>query len=360
MSRVCILSAFDFSRMSMVSIYTEYLEKNGISYDFIYVDKFKDTAKFSAENYYPYHVDKCQNVSLPVKFVHYWKMRNFVKEILQKNSYEFIITWGELTAFLFADILSKNMPGRYCLNIRDYFYNRVPVVWWRLKTAISHAAFGTVSSEDYLNYLPQGEYIMMHSLNRRLTSELSFLKDKRPKDKPLRIMYLGLISRMQYVHKLIDELGGDERFELVFAGIGSEQVDAYIEGRNYSNIETYGRFPQEDTVKYLQKADILYNLYGCHNRHFDTALSIKLYYAIFMNMPILTFRGTHTNSVAEQCGIALTVDGEDFSNLGDKIYDAYYKRDLTSSEVLCRNYLGEVDKSHVALVQKLDELLMKG
>ncbi|MBP3360158.1 MAG: hypothetical protein J6N52_04845 [Clostridia bacterium] len=358
MGKVCIISAVDLSRMTMVSVYTDYLETHGIAYDIIYVDKYKDKSPFKASSLIAYNVDRYANSILPVKFMHFWKMRDFLRSALKSGNYDFAIVWGELAAFLFSDILKKMMYKKYCLNIRDYFYNEVLPVRARLKEAVLGASFCTVSSDAYLKYLPpEGNYIFLHSLNKKIISSLKPRTSLRGKDEPIRILYIGLIARLPYAYKLIDELGNDTRFELIFAGIGSENIDKYIENKNYGNVITYGSFPQSETAAYLEKADILYNLYGYGNKHFDTALSIKLYYAIYMHLPIMVFEGTQTKETAQECGLAFTLNGSDYSGIGDRLYNYYHSLNLTEISEKCDNYMNKINDSHLQLKRYLDNVL---
>jgi len=359
MPTACILSTVDMSRMTMVSVYIEYFEKNNIPYDIIYVDRYKDKPAFRARKLYAYNVERFVNAAFPIKLAHYWRMRPFARKILKENEYDFVVVWGELAAFIFADVLKDVVPGRYCLNIRDYFYNKIAPVQWRLKTAVRAASFCTVSSEAYLEYLPTGNFMMLHSLNPRMLSGLEAKKTLRERGKPIRILYLGLIARLEYVHKLIDELGNDDRYELVFAGIGAEHVDEYIAGKDIRNVVTYGRFPQSETAKYLEQADVLYNLYGHGNRHFDLALSIKLYYALFLNIPIMAFDHTHTHSVAAQCELAFSVDCDDFSGMGDRLYDWYYSVDVQKTGEKSRRYMQKALESHEELYRRITAVITK-
>lgn len=358
MKRVCILGTTDISRMSMLSIYTEYFDNNNIEYDLIYVDKFKEPMTLNVHTAYAFDVSEYVDANFLIKLSHYWKMRKFAMKIFDNNKYDFLVIWGEFTAFIFSDIISRYYRNQYCLNIRDYFYNNVFFVKHRLKVAIKNSRFTTVSSDAFIKYLPKSEYLMLHSLNNKLLSGMKPRTKLREEDKPIRILYLGLISRLSHVYKFIDELGNDMRFELIFAGIGSEAIDKYIQGRDIINVKTYGRFPQEKTSEYLEEADILYNLYGVGNKHFDTALSIKLYYSIYLNIPILTYRGTHTQKVAEDCGISFSVNENDFVKLGERL-EMWY-RSLNQDEISrkCNNFIEKVSKSHNNLYSAIEGSLL--
>ena len=42
MARIAILSAVNIKHMSLISLYTEILKKNGVKYDIIYMDKYNE------------------------------------------------------------------------------------------------------------------------------------------------------------------------------------------------------------------------------------------------------------------------------------------------------------------------------
>ena len=54
MSRVCIIGASNLINISLISIYTSYLEKNKVDYDLIYWDRKGLTELNKAKNAYKY------------------------------------------------------------------------------------------------------------------------------------------------------------------------------------------------------------------------------------------------------------------------------------------------------------------
>ena len=52
MSHICILSAVNIKHMSMISLYTEWLLRDNIDFDIIYMDKYGENEDFPAKKKY--------------------------------------------------------------------------------------------------------------------------------------------------------------------------------------------------------------------------------------------------------------------------------------------------------------------
>lgn len=357
LKKVCILSIVDLSRMTLLTLYTEYMDKNNIEYDLIYVNKFNDSTSINATNIFRFDAKIKQDWSISRKVAHYWKMRKFATKIFDRSSYDFIIVWNEVTSFLFADILKKKYAGHYCINIRDYFYNNIFFVKMRLIDAISNSSFTTISSDAFRKYLPKFDYTMVHSLNRKLLNDLQPRAKIRNKTEPIRILYIGQIGWFENLYKFIDEMANDTRYEIIFAGTGSEVVSDYIKDKEITNIKIYGRFEPDETSFYLKQADVLYNLYGCGFRHVDTALSIKFYYAVYLKLPILAFENTYMQEMSCKYGIGFSVKENGISGLADDFFEWYHS--INQKEIVnkCDSFLEEIEKSHENLIRQFEKNL---
>lgn len=354
--KTCILSTVDLSRMSMSMIYTDYFEKQGIAYDIIFVDKYGEYWDNVPENLIPLHTESKQEYNVIKKVSIFWKLRKPVLQILKKNNYDLIVAWNEVTALIFGDLLFKWFPQKYIINIRDYQYLEAPIIKSQLKWTIENSYFSTVSSSRYLNYLPKADYIFLHSMNKTVLSKLSRNREKAI-SRPITIVYIGQIGWLDNTYKFIDALANNTDFILKFIGVGAEKVDEYIDGKNYTNIQTYGRFKPEETSSFLKDADIIYNLYGYGNKHLDAALSIKLYYAIYLGIPILTFANTCTDEIAKKCGIAYTVSStEKMKEDLDCLYSWYQEFNISEARIRCDQF---INKEIVGSHRKFEELLNK-
>lgn len=353
--KVCILSTVDFTRMTVVSVYTDYLKQRDIPFDIICVDKYGQKDPFGAENIYGF-IPKTQNDWGKFrKLIAFWKIRNFASEIFKNNHYDFIIVWNELTAFIFSDILASLFKDRYCINIRDYQYFNLLPIKMRLASVIKSAFFTTVSSRAYLEYLPTDNCYMMYSFNKGILSKTKPHKTLREDGKPIRILYIGQIAWLDNVYKLIDALKNDSRFEMIFAGGGSEQVEEYAKSNQVFNVTCYGRFEPDETAKYLTDADILYNLYGTNSKHLTTAISIKFYYAVFLHIPILVYKKTEMEKMAKKCGIGFAVENKEFENYADELYNWYCELDQQEINKKCDIFLEEIAEGQKQIYHLIDK-----
>jgi hypothetical protein len=353
MKRICLLSTSNLKHMTLSALYTDFMDKNGIEYDIIYIDKYHITEENNAKNIYKYELFIKKEWSFPRKWIHYWGFKKFATDILIKNNYDFIIVWNEFTAFMFADVLKKNFAGKYSINIRDYHYNNLFFVFNRLKIAIKPSAFSTVSSEAFIPYLPKYDYLMVHSLNSKFLKKLEPRISLKSNKKPIEILYIGYMNFPENAYKIIDELGNDDRYILKFVGAGTEVIGDYIKDKNINNVMTHGRFDPSRTPEFLKGADIIYALYDVGNKFVDTAISIKIYYALYLSIPIIVFKGTYMEELSTRLGIGYPIKKNEFMNLADELYEWYHSLDMQSISKLRTNFLEEINLGHQKLEEKM-------
>ena len=163
--KVAILSAVNIRHMSLITLYTDILKKNNIEYDIIYMDKYNEDELFDCNTKYRYVNIVNRKAFKPIKVLKYLMFIPYAKKILKKNKYDFIIVWNDVAIFMFADILRKMYPQKYCLNVRDNMYYDIRWLNRRYAKSFKKAAFVTVSSKGFLDILPQGiDYIQINSI----------------------------------------------------------------------------------------------------------------------------------------------------------------------------------------------------
>lgn len=356
--RICIISSVDMSRMTILSVYIEHFIKCGYDFDIICAKKKSENVCYAAKNIYEFDANKTAKKNSIFKVFHFLTMRKLVKKVLSENKYDFIIVWNQVTAILFADIFAKEYKERYCVNVRDYIYDKLLPIRLITKKIYKNAAFNTISSDAFRTFLPDtGNFIMFHSFNTEMLSQIEPRTTIRNADEPIRIMYIGQIGWLENVYALLDALGNDNRFELLFIGSGAENLSEYVEQKKYNNVYLHGRFMPSETVDFLKKADIIYNLYGYGNLHVDTALSIKLYYAVRLNIPILVYENTYMQEIAEQCGIGFVMHGMEFEGMADRLYKFYHERNVEESKNKCELYIKHALQTQKDLCMRLEEVL---
>lgn len=357
MSKICILSTVNLKHMTLISLYTEYMDKNNISYDIIYIDKYHEVEQNNADEVYKFDLYIDRNWSLPRKFLHYWKFKKYASELLINNQYDFIITWNVFTAYMFSDVLKKYYKDKYCLNIRDIGSKKNIIMNNGLRKALRNTAFATISSDGFKKYLPSYNYTTIHSLNKKILNECVPHTKLKNKDEPIIITYIGYMCFYENCYKLIDELGNDSRFILNFFGQGSNLIEEYAKTKGINNVFCIGKFEPMETSSLIQDADIIYNLYGVGDINLDTALSIKLYYAVYLNVPILVFKNTYMEEISRNCGISYSIEKDGFSEIGDRLYDWYHNQNQEIISKKCDLFIEDIELSHKNLEKLMSKFL---
>lgn len=360
--KVAILSTVNIKHMTLVSLYTDYLDGNNIEYDIIYIDKYGDEEKNHAKNVYKYNLRIDRSWGMVKKGLRYLKFKPFAQRIIESNNYDFIITWNMLTAFMFSMYLARHYPKKYCVNIRDITESNLGLLKYIIdlgqNIAIKNSCFTTVSSAGFIKYLPKSDYIFIQSLNMDVLKQCISHERMKRKDEPIKITYIGYMCYYDNCIKLINALRNDQRFVLNFFGQGSEVIADYALKNGITNVNCVGRFQVEDTARLIQDSDIIFNLYGNDNINLKTALSIKLYYSIYLRVPILVCENTYMKEIADSLGIGITVGNDQYdSNLGNYIFNSYHDIEFKNIKKTCDNYRISVEKGNNELTRRLDEIL---
>ncbi|GAB6680996.1 hypothetical protein BOVMAS27_04620 [Streptococcus uberis] len=357
MKKVCILSAVNIKHMSLISIYTEELKKRNIDFDIIYMDKYGVEESFPSKNKFVY-TNKI-NSKLPkfIRGLHYLKFVRYAKNVLKNNNYDFIIVWNDVAILLFGLYLAKNWKKNYCLNVRDYCYENIKPVYKIFQIAINNAAFTTVSSPGYEEFLPKSEYIHLHSLNKEVLRKSTVRNELRQPNEKIRITFIGYVRFFDINKRLLDIFKNDDRFELHYYGTNSEILKEYAEDNGIYNGVFEGSFPVEDTYKYIDKSDIINNLYGHGNISVDLALSIKLYYGLYNYIPILVEPETYMEKVTKQSGIGYVAESLS-DDLNDKVYNWYKSIDFQNLKKQCDNELVKIKHQNNKFKEQFEKFLI--
>ena len=328
--------------MAMISLYTERLLRDGIDFDIVYMDKYGEEEEFPAKNKYVFTNIIDHEQPKWIKALRYMRFRKYAVKVLEENNYDFIIVWNDVAIIMFSDYLARKWKGKYALNIRDYCRQDKKPMYWLFKWVINNAAFNTTSSLGYKVFLPQADYIQVHSLNMPVLRKLTPRTGFRNIGEPIRIGFVGYVRFYEINSKLLDIFKNDPRFELHYYGSHSEYLQEYAEKNGILNARFHGSFPVQDTNKYLERIDVVNNLYGNKTIELDYALSIKLYNGVWCRLPILVCPGTYMEKITEKYKIGYTVQAYD-SQLADKIYEWYRGMDFKSFNSGCESFIETVE-----------------
>lgn len=353
--KACIVGIQNLKHMTLISIYTDYFEKHNIQYDIIYIDKYGIDEKIGAENVFKlreFGTGIVNKISKTIKFIKY------STDILKKNNYDFVVIWREQTAVILAPFIARYYRGKYSVNIRDLLKANNLVSKRLLSYAIDNSAFNTISSEGFRKFLPEGNYIMLHSSNENIVSELEPAQ-KKHLDERICIMYLGTVRYYDYCKQVIDCFGNDSRFILKFIGQGALELKEYIQEKGYNNVDCIGAFDSSDTARFLKGADVINCAFGANNNQEKYLTPIRFYYSLYMQIPVLTTEGTWLNQLSEELSMNLTLPANinNLTNVSEEIYRQYHHINWEKMKVDVERYVSEITETNLKFVSVLENIL---
>ena len=154
--------------------------------------------------------------------------------------------------------------------------------------------------------------------------------------------------------RIIEALGNDDRFELLFIGAGSEKLESYKE---YNNITLIGAYLPEDTAKYLENADVINSYFGSTVLGYERMTSIRFSYGPYMRIPVLVGEGTEMESEGNKYGFIYGVKYDD-KPFADDLYEWYHGLDFERFDAGCQRYLDDLKKSDEIFYTKLKETVL--
>lgn len=352
--KICIVSILNIKHMSLISIYTNFFRKYGIQYDIVYLDKYNQPEDIGAENIFRYSTEIKKEWSPFKKILRYIKFRNYAKKIIKKNEYDFVIVWRTETALLLIDFLLLRFKGKYCLNIRDYFFEENKILFLMHKLLIKNSKFSTISSEGFKVFLPKHNYFMVHSFNKSLVREnLNIYDSNLDSVEPFKICFIGSVRFLKTNKKFIKALGNDERFLLQYFGQGSEYLKKFADDRNIHNVEFVGSFEPAQTFNLLNGADVINNMFDQDLTAVKTLTSIRFYYALFLGLPILVNKGTYMERISKKVGNGFVIDYDNMDELGNQLYNWLKNLNRVELKKNSNEYLAEIEKNNEDFEKKL-------
>lgn len=360
MKKIAILSAVNVKHMSLISLYTDILKSQDVQVDLIYMDKYGEEEDFPCNNKYRYVIKINRNWNRAKKAACYLSFIPYATRILNKNKYDFVIVWNDVAIFMFADYLRIHYPGKYCVNIRDNMRYDQKIFQRRYEKCFMKSAFNTISSKGYLDFLPKKpEYILIHSLNLSVLQEMKIHDRMRVEGEPIRIGFIGYVRFFERNKMLLDTFKNDPRFELHYYGKGAEVLAEYARENGIINTAFHGGFPVSDTAKYLEKIDVINNLYGNDNLDLRKAVSIKFYHALYSRIPILVYPDTYVGKLAQDLGVGFEIADEDINvSLPDRVYEWYMGLSYNSINYASEQYLENAVRQNKIIEERLYEHLI--
>lgn len=154
----------------------------------------------------------------------------------------------------------------------------------------------------------------------------------------IRIGFIGYVRYFERNKQMLDVFANDERFELHYYGTGADILKKYADENGIKNTVFHDSFPVEDTKKYLEKIDIINNLYGNDSLNVRNAVSIKFFHALYAKIPILVCDNTYVGTLAKDLGMGFEVC-EINCSMKENLYDWYTSLNFQNLSSACDRFL---------------------
>ena len=260
----------------------------GVARSFVFTDNVKDESP------------------LLEKLPSFCRYRKFAISLLKREGYDRVVVMHSTPGIMVLDYLRHQYEGRYLLDYRDISHENLSI-YRRLIAKLSEGAGLVIaSSPSYLQYLPSRRPVLLkHNL---------LLTEKSPQPRrgghPVRVRYWGMIRHLNANLALVDELGGDERFELHYNGREEKVVAAlkeHVHARGHRNIFFHGAYLPEERVEFAADTDLLHNIYE-NDFVMSGAMSNKYYDGALFRIPQLCTFGSVMGELVTKKGLGLAVD----------------------------------------------------
>lgn len=355
MGKVLILGVADIRHMTMISMYTEYLNENNITYEILCSDRYHD----QTITYEDAKVDKYpmmgNNSSKFIKLWYFLKFRHYAIKKMRRMQYDFVITWGENTAVLFADYLKKR--GSYCVNIRDTTFSKMPFFFSKLTKAVTYSSFSTWCAQRGQELLPEHDYVIVLNQNRKLLQQASKSTRLCTENEKIHLGAIGAIRYIPDTKKLMLALSNDSRYILQFFGNGYEELEAYAREIGMLNVEFHGKFYPEQTAQLLDRIDVM-NVYcgdGRDDKNITLGAPIRYGYATYLYKPAIVSPNTRLSEKTKELNIGYTVDN--LEKFADGFYEWYHGLDFETFVKGCDSYNQDYEDSFKNFYEACDRYI---
>lgn len=317
------------------SVYEDALVKAQVSFDVILWnrDLIEEECAGRIIGFNCKDVANDKNAFKTFKYLSYY---SFVKKAITEGKYDKLVflSTSAWTVVLLSSFLKKCFANKYWIDVRDYTFEHIPLYKRRLATAIEYSSTTAISSRGFLSFLPSvssKEYLVTHNIDFNTIEKIRTLRKKSSANVPIRISFIGNNRYIGINKKLMIAFKNDSRFILQYFGTRAEELETFAYEEGINNVRFHGRFQQEDTYMFYLKTDIINNVYGNESQEVVTALSNKLYYAVFLNLPILVSPNTFMSEITRSVGIGYDVELND-KELPQKVYDWYQDLDQPNEQ----------------------------
>ena len=285
-----------------------------------------------------------------VKAWHYLKYADFIKKTVRENAYDRLVVSGPHLAILLSDILRGKYKGRYIIDYRDISVEQHLLLGGVYSKVLENSYCNVISSPGFREYLPtEHEYLVSHNFSADAAVEsLKNVAVPFCKDGPLEILTIGYIRNYNSNVKIIQSLGGNGNYNLMFVGRGdaASSLQEFVVANGYANVGFEGFYKKEDEAAIVAKCDFI-NIFFPDDVEHRAIMSNRFYLALIHKKPIIVTEGSVQAALVNKYGLGVVT--KDCRNLDSDIKEFLSAYDHVEFCKKCNELLSLFVQEHMAL-----------
>ncbi len=351
MKKHCIVFLGNIYTAPYLKYYLKYLDGN---VDIIYWDKegLVENVLVNKKYVFSYPVFKANKIK---KILGFYKFKKYASKILKKEKYDNVIVFPTQTGILLRKTLKKRYSNNYIVDIRDYSYEHNSIYYSKLKKLLNYAKKTVISSPGFKAFLPKREYILAHNIDEKVFEENKKTTIKINRNEPIVISYIGYVRFLPQLKKYILKFKNDNRFSLKFIGKGADELKDFCKENAVKNVFLKDYFNPNETYKYYEETDIVFNLYGNNTPLLDYALSNKLYFSAIYKKPIIVCPNTYMEKLSIEYNFGIVVDLNNENAVND-LYETYNSINEEKFENGANDFINKSKEENELFIKMIKEL----
>jgi hypothetical protein len=304
-----------------LSYYIDVIDRVKCSYDIICWNRNNrpNLSYNLGNNVYVYNEFGDEKNNFLRKLFDFFGFGKFTRNILSKNSYDYVIVCNiAIGIFIYRELLF-NYNNRYVFDIRDYS----PIVKYfpgKLARLVNCSALNVISSQAYLTWLPRNAvYVVSHNVSK--LNLLSSLQKNSCHDfrfnYPLKILTIGQIRDFNANKNLIINLGLNEKYKLLFSGDGIDKfrLQQFVHNGNYNNCFFSGRYDKSEEHTLVNNCDFI-NILLPEKDFVMTQMTNRFYLGLICRKPIIVNQLSYQSSFVNNFKLGLSMNlSENYESL---------------------------------------------
>lgn len=352
-----LIYAGDIALCPFIKKYIKVLDEHNIDYEIIHWDRLGNT-QAEREGVFTYSESVDRYAPRIKKLMPFYRFSRFATKTIKKRKYDKLVVLTTQTALYILPTLLLKYRKKFFFDYRDTSYEFLKP-YCALVNKIANLASGVcISSPGFAQYVkPKIPAVLSHNFQDKYYEDREKTCHKNESGK-ITLGYIGILREADYIKKMIDTFGKDDRFQFNIHGTGDNWEALRDYSKKYTNVYVAGPYMEEEKRDILRSFDII-----CYNYPYSfvnyPALANKFYDGLIMKKPMYTNKNVFSGKLVEDNGLGIAIDEND-TLVSQKIYDYYKNFNPDTFSQNCEAYLEKVLSDEKEYIAKIEETLCKG